>query len=57
MINALESGSNSPGAGTFSREMTKTKSLGGGGGGGVVANDWCITCLVLCIPSDILRFC
>ena len=27
MINAHESGSNSPGAGTFSRDLTKTKSL------------------------------
>ena len=27
MINAHESGSNSPGAGTFSRDLSKTKSL------------------------------
>ena len=27
MINAHESGSNSPGAGTFSRDLTKTKAL------------------------------
>ena len=27
MINAHESGSNSPGAGTFSRDLTKSKSL------------------------------
>ena len=27
MINVDESGSNSPGAGTFSRDLTKTKSL------------------------------
>ena len=27
MINAHESGSNSPGAGTFSRDLTKAKSL------------------------------
>ena len=27
MINAHESGSNSPGAGNFSRDLTKTKSL------------------------------
>ena len=27
MINAHESGSNSPGAGTFSRDLNKTKSL------------------------------
>ena len=27
MINAHDSGSNSPGAGTFSRDLTKTKSL------------------------------
>ena len=29
MINAHESGSNSPGAGTFRRDLTKTKSLHG----------------------------
>ena len=34
MINAHESGSNSPGVGTFSRDLTKTKSLQGAGGGG-----------------------
>ena len=57
VINAHESGSNSPGVGTLSRDLTKTKSLlcrdftWAGKinipaiprpSGDVVANDWCI---------------
>ena len=44
MINAHESGSNSPMVGTFSADVTKqSPAIPKPLGGGIVAKDWCIT--------------